>query len=227
MMELERTQFSNRQLIIQQFGNNQSTIGESERSVILGTNTQRFKQLNTRTLRGSSQRSIEAGGRNAWKSTTQSINVNMQEKHHEGIEIQENQTQAASQLESQKEASSIAEAIEFNDHGSENTSVLIGRTSSQARTNPTKVPDSNFLMSGYQAGRPTKSNNLIKGNQHQTTPSSQLFQNKNSSVGISASIEREAYETNVLRNEQSQKSGFIENIKINSAKRPMTAKRRP
>ena len=149
------------------------------------------------------------------------------EKNQDGIGIQENQTQAASQMESMRGASSKADAIEFNEAGSENASIMMGRTSSQAKTNPAKIPDSNLMMNGLKAGRPPKSTVQIRG-QQQMTPSSQLFQNRNSSVGISESIEREDFESQVLKNQESQRSGFIENIRINSGKtRPMTAKRRP
>ena len=84
MMELERTQFSNRQLIIQQFGHKgATTLGdETQRSIVLGTNTNQFNHLANRANRSrfGSQNAQEGSGVSGWKSQTQSINVNMHEQ---------------------------------------------------------------------------------------------------------------------------------------------------
>ena len=59
------------------------------------------------------------------------------------------------------------------------------------------------------------------------TSGGSFVQNRNSSAGISESIEHEDQASQNNQNQRTRGIGFIQNLKINSAKRPMTAKRIP
>ena len=132
----------------------------------------------------------------------------------EGMDIQENQTVAASQLGSTDKMPSKPELIEFNDcAGSEHGSVLMGRTSHQSAS-----------KNGANVVRPKTNAPATKAGLG--TPSGSFF-HRNSSVGISETVAHEDHESHNERTNQSQGSAFIQNLRVNSKTRPKTAKRGP
>lgn len=198
MMELERTQFTNRQLIVHQFGHKSTMGDDTQRSLYMGVDTtNRRKHLQSRTLRPFSQ-SIDGSElkEQVRAGQTQSFKVSIKDKFNsmkEGGENQENQTIAASQPGSTSKVGSNHNVMELNDTGSEKSSVLIGRQSNLSASKNKRIAGNG-------------------GQGHTRQAASGSFFQRNSSAGISEIAIPEDHESTGAK--QSTGSTFIKNVNV-------------